>query len=331
MSRVARHRGAARGSRRGPPPLARRRSATAPCISSASSRAAGTSRSRSSATRPGTGRASLRARVQRAATAPEDPRGDAEPGARPAACGGAMGDAAVAAARAVGYVGAGTVEFLVEGSRFYFLEMNTRLQVEHPITEETLGCDLVRAQLDVAAARPLPAAWTRRVPAAAGARDRAAALCRGPRRISCPRSGRILAYREPLGPRDPRRLRRRGGQCRGRRVRPAARQARRLRGHARGGDRAGAARARGVDRPRRRDERAASRRGARVGGVRARAATTPTSSPGCRRSASRRPPDAAWIAAALAAERGRAGKAPEAGVAGGPDPWTGLPSWRAGA
>ncbi len=112
----------------------------------------------------------------------------------------AMGRAAVAAARAVGYVSAGTVEFLLDpDGRFYFLEMNTRLQVEHGITEETLGCDLVRAQLEVAEGKALPAAWRDGTLRPLGHAIEMRLYAEDPA-SSMPRSGRVLTYREPGGP-----------------------------------------------------------------------------------------------------------------------------------
>jgi acetyl-CoA carboxylase biotin carboxylase subunit len=68
----------------------------------------------------------------------------------------AMGDASVKGAASVNYVGAGTIEFLVDKHRnFYFMEMNTRIQVEHPVTEQSSACDLIREQLLVASGEKL--------------------------------------------------------------------------------------------------------------------------------------------------------------------------------
>ena len=113
-----------------------------------------------------------------------------------------MGDAAVAAARAVGYVNAGTIEFLLEGhggdARFYFLEMNTRLQVEHPITEAVTGVDLVRAQLAIAGGEPLP--WTQASLSQRGHAIECRVYAEDPVSGFLPQAGPLLVYREPSGP-----------------------------------------------------------------------------------------------------------------------------------
>jgi acetyl/propionyl-CoA carboxylase alpha subunit len=112
----------------------------------------------------------------------------------------AMGEAARQAAKSVGYAGAGTVEFLLDRQgRFYFLEMNTRLQVEHPITEETLGVDLVRAQLEVAQGDRVPASWLDGTLRPRGHAIEMRLYAEDPHDF-LPRSGRLVEYEEPAGP-----------------------------------------------------------------------------------------------------------------------------------
>ncbi len=113
-----------------------------------------------------------------------------------------MGAAAVTAARAAGYRSAGTVEFLLEGdgddARFYFLEMNTRLQVEHPVTEAVIRVDLVRAQLAVAEGRPLP--WSQASLLQRGHAIECRIYAEDPAAGFLPQAGTLTSYREPSGP-----------------------------------------------------------------------------------------------------------------------------------
>jgi acetyl-CoA carboxylase biotin carboxylase subunit len=110
-----------------------------------------------------------------------------------------MGEAAVSIARAAGYVNAGTIEFLVDQERqFHFLEMNTRLQVEHPVTEMVVGRDLVREQIQVAAGEPL--SFSQDDVVMRGTAIECRIYAEDPERNFLPGPGRITRLAVPSGP-----------------------------------------------------------------------------------------------------------------------------------
>ena len=108
-----------------------------------------------------------------------------------------MGDAAVAGAKAIEYVGAGTIEMLLdEDGSFYFMEMNTRIQVEHPVTEMLTGVDLVKEQIRVAAGHPLT---VHELPPLRGHVIECRVNAEDPNRNFQPSPGRIVTFHPPGG------------------------------------------------------------------------------------------------------------------------------------
>ncbi|MEJ7873486.1 MAG: biotin carboxylase N-terminal domain-containing protein, partial [Rubrobacteraceae bacterium] len=108
-----------------------------------------------------------------------------------------LGDAAVRLAGVAGYTNAGTVEFLVDGEEFYFLEMNARLQVEHPVTEFVTGLDLVHLQLAIAAGEPLP--FSQEEVTSRGAAIEVRVYAEDPY-TGLPSGGVLHGFKPPIGP-----------------------------------------------------------------------------------------------------------------------------------
>ncbi len=109
-----------------------------------------------------------------------------------------MGEAAVKAGKVIGYYNAGTVEFMYSKGDFYFLEMNTRLQVEHPITEMITGVDLAKEQLRVASGLPL--SYEQQDITARGWAMECRINAEDPQNDFMPAPGKIIRYGEPGGP-----------------------------------------------------------------------------------------------------------------------------------
>ena len=109
-----------------------------------------------------------------------------------------MGEAAVKAAKACGYYNAGTIEFLVENNNFYFMEMNTRIQVEHPVTEFVTGVDLVKSQIKIAAGLPLD--YSQEDIKVSGHAIECRINAENPKLGFRPSPGKIIALHTPGGP-----------------------------------------------------------------------------------------------------------------------------------
>ena len=108
-----------------------------------------------------------------------------------------ISEAAADLVRDVGYQTVGTVEFLVEGEEFFFLEVNPRIQVEHPVTEEVMGVDLIREQIQLAAGHPLT--YKQSELSAKGHAIEVRVNAENPWNFR-PSPGQILGYHEPGGP-----------------------------------------------------------------------------------------------------------------------------------